>query len=310
MKWISLNNEYIRGQAFNEGFCRLPKDAYVNENVNNLKFHPAGLNISFVTNSKQISLKAKLAGGVYMSHMTGTGQVGFDIYFKHDGKFIYGASTKTSMAEYEALLLSNLDGNNREYRIYFPLYQKLLEAYVGIDDDAALEFTKQKQERLVIYGTSITQGGCASRPGMAYPSILDRNIDLEVINLGFSGSAHMEDEIITYLNSIDCKYLLITTEANNTYEHMEERLATFLSKLNHKDIYLMSRFPNQLTLLDDNIKNTYLKNQKLQKNMPNVTYIDGWKMLENLDYDFSVDGVHLTDLGFYYVAKELEKYFK
>ncbi len=308
--WIDLNNKYLRGTYAYSGFSRIEEGIYISEKVEVLKKHTSGINITFKTDSQRIRIKAKVGGQSYMAHMTAVGQIGFDLYCKINGRFRFIETTKVNASEYEVLLLDNLEKEEREFRVYFPLYMRVEEAYIGIEEQASFEFIKKEQEKIVIYGTSISQGGCATRPGMSYSNILDRKLDYEFINLGFSGSAHMEDRVIDLLNSIDMKYLIIEVESNNTVESMSSKMANFINRLEAKNIIVISKFPYPHTMLYPNIREDVYKNKQLQANLKNITFLDGEKLLEELDYDDTVDGVHLTDLGFYHLANKLIEYLQ
>lgn len=310
IKYYSLKNEYLRGLAFKNGFYRLRDTDYVSDNVSRLNRHPSGVNISFKTNSSRIKIKAELTTKAYMDHMTAIGQIGFDLYYKHENKYVFLASTKVNAKEYDITLVSDLGNEYREYRLYFPLYAEVVEAYLGIESESNLDFLSYKQEKVVIYGTSISQGGSANRPGMSYTNILDRITDYEYINLGFSGSAHLELEMADILNEIEKKYLILEVEANNSHQSLVDNLPAFIDRLVCDKIFLISHFPETINLLKQSYKQITKANYDFQKQINKVIFIDGHSLLAELDYDGTVDGVHLTDLGFYTLAKNLQKYIK
>ena len=308
--FYNLNNDYLLGQAFRNDFKRL-ENIHVSDNVDILKKHPSGLNIIFQTDSKNIKLKAKLAGPAYMSHMTSVGTIGFSLYVLNKDKWAFLGATKVLNKEYTANMISNMDKKNRTYRIYFPLYQELIDAYVGVDEKAKFEFVKPKMDNLVIYGTSISQGGCATRPGMDYGAILGRLLNLNVINLGFSGSCKIEEVMTDEINKIDKKYLILELESNSpSYEHMKTHLTYMLENLKNKDkfdIYLISHFADTEVLVNKNLKRYREGFRQLQASFPYVKFIDGEKLTKSLGYEGTVDGVHMTDLGFYDLAHKLAK---
>lgn len=306
--YIDLKGEYLRGLAFKNGFCRLDKGDFVSEQVQWLQKHPSGVNVTFKTNSRFIKIKALLDGISYMAHMTAVGQIGFDLYVRVNNKWVFLNTTKINQASYDLVLIDNLDNNIKEFRLYFPLYMGVNEAYLGIDNQASFTFIKEKQDRVVIYGTSISQGGCATRPGMSYTNILDRMLNYEFINLAFSGSARLESEMIDILNRIDCKYLILEVEANNNKDSMVNILPNFISKLRAKNIILISHFPWGKSLIDKDLKLQLDFLRDFQSKIPNVTFIDGVSLLEDLGCDETVDGVHLTDLGFYMLAVNIKPY--
>lgn len=308
--FYNLNNDYLLGQAFRNDFKRL-ENIHVSDNVDILKKHPSGLNIIFQTDSKNIKLKAKLAGPAYMSHMTSVGTIGFSLYVLNKDKWAFLGATKVLNKEYTANMISNMDKKMRTYRIYFPLYQELIDAYVGVDEKAKFEFVKPKMDNLVIYGTSISQGGCATRPGMDYGAILGRLLNLNVINLGFSGSCKIEEVMTDEINKIDKKYLILELESNSpSYEHMKTHLTYMLENLKNKDkfdIYLISHFADTEVLVNKNLKRYREGFRQLQASFPYVKFIDGEKLTKSLGYEGTVDGVHMTDLGFYDLAHKLAK---
>ena len=313
-KFYNLNNEYLLGQAFRNDFKRLPKGVHVSENVDILMAHPSGINVIFQTNSKNIKVKAKLGGKAYMSHMTAVGTIGFSLYVKVKNKWAFLGASKVNTEEYNATLASNLDKKTRTYRLYFPLYQALNEAYIGVDKKATFAFEKPNMDKLVIYGTSISQGGCATRPGMDYGAILGRDLGLDVINLGFSGSCKIEPVMTDIINQIDKKYLILEVESNSpSPEHMKEHLDYMLKNLKDKDkfkIYLISHFADTETLLKKDLRKYRDRYKELQASFPYVRYLDGEALTKELAYEGTVDGVHLTDLGFYQLAKKLAKIIK
>ena len=308
--FYNLNNDYLLGQAFRNDFKRL-ENIHVSDNVDILKKHPSGLNIIFQTDSKNIKLKAKLAGPAYMSHMTSVGTIGFSLYVLNKDKWAFLGATKVLNKEYTANMISNMDKKMRTCRIYFPLYQELIDAYVGVDEKAKFEFVKPKMDNLVIYGTSISQGGCATRPGMDYGAILGRLLNLNVINLGFSGSCKIEEVMTDEINKIDKKYLILELESNSpSYEHMKTHLTYMLENLKNKDkfdIYLISHFADTEVLVNKNLKRYREGFRQLQASFPYVKFIDGEKLTKSLGYEGTVDGVHMTDLGFYDLAHKLAK---
>ena len=312
--YYDLNNDYLMGRGFRNGFKRLPDDVFVSENVSTLMRHPSGFNIIFSTDSKNISVYAKLVGAAYMSHMTAVGTIGFSLYVKNNGKWAFLGATKVNNMEYTSKIATNLDKKMRTYRLYFPLYQGLEEAKLITDKDSKLKFEKYDMENLVIYGTSISQGGCATRAGMDYGSILGRMLNVNVINLGFSGSCKIEKEMTDILNRIKFRYLILELESNSpSPSHMKERLTYMLENLKNKeniDIYLISHFADTEVLVKKDLRRYRDEFKALQASFKGVTFLDGEKLTKELGYEGTVDGVHLTDLGFYHLAKKLAKIIK
>ncbi len=314
-QWINLKNEYLRGMLYNnffeKGYDRLRKDIFINDNIEYLRKCPSGVNISFITNSSFIKIKAKVSGIAYMAHMTAVGTIGFDLYYKNKNNYIFISTTKVNRDEYEVVLVKELDSKDKEFRLYFPLYINLEDAYIGIETKCHFEFFKPIQNKIIAYGTSITQGGCATRPGMSYTSIMDRHLNFEIINLGFSGNCKLEEEIAELINSTSKKYLILEVEANSpSPEVMHEKLSNFLKLIYDTKVILITHFPEGMTVLNEKIRKLQKRFFDIQKKMKNIIVINGKNLLKELNYEGTVDGVHLTDLGFYIVAKKLIKIIK
>lgn len=305
----------------NHSFCRLREQANISDNVNQLAYHPSGAFLSFMTDSPSISLRVSLSSAAYMSHMSACGQCGLDLYFWDGKDFVFLATTKINKAEYEITMIDHLPKKMRYYRLYLPTYTKLIDIAVGINSHAQLKkWGNFYPEAIVCSGTSITQGGCVTRPGMSYPSILGRNIEYEIYNLGFSGSAKLEQSIAQEIATIkEMKYLIIEAEANCEQGNLlEKRLPVFIDTINQANkkvkTYVISHYPRPDSLIKDEVKKLMKLNATIQKNIckkyQNVEFIDGKKLLKKFAYEETVDGVHLTDLGFYEVAKFFSKKLK
>ncbi|MBP5408053.1 MAG: SGNH/GDSL hydrolase family protein [Bacilli bacterium] len=312
--FYNLNNDYLLGQAFRNDFKRLHNNIFISDNVSVLMKHPSGINTIFTTNSSTIKIKAKLAGAAYMSHMTAVGTIGFSLYVLKKNKWVFIGATKVNSDDYVSTVIKNMDKKLNTYRLYFPLYQELKEAYVGVDINSKFNFERVKMDNLVLYGTSISQGGCAARPGMDYGAILGRMLNLNVINLGFSGSCKIEENMVQILNDIDKKYLILELESNSPgYDHMKEHLSYMLENLKDKDkfdIYLISRFSDGETLVNTNLKKYRKGFRELQMSFPYVKFLNGEELTKELGYEGTVDGAHMTDLGFYHLALKLAKIIK
>ncbi|HHU24968.1 MAG: SGNH/GDSL hydrolase family protein [Bacilli bacterium] len=325
VKWYKVDSEVINnfmlGKGLKNGTFNRLDDSFVSENVETLKKHPAGNSIEFTTTSRFIKIKARLAGGAYMAHMTAVGTIGFSLYVKKGKKWYFINSSKINQAEYELDLVKDVNKKPYTYRLYLPLYQALLDFSIGVEHTAPFEFVKEEMDSMIVYGTSISQGGCATRPGMDYCSILGRLKNLNVINLGFSGSCKLEPAMLTIINKIikerNVKYLLFEVEANSpSYGHFQERFSYFMEHLENKEnlkVYLVSHFDEAIIFINDKMRRYrkgFYQLQKATAEKYGVTFIDGTKLIKNLDCEGSVDGVHLTDFGFYEVAKQLAKIIK
>lgn len=190
-------------------YSRLPNraQALVRKPVWDLSRNSAGLAIHFYTNASQIQVRYQVAGQNYaMNHMPATGVSGIDLYaIDSDGKWhlaTEGFSFKDTITyTFNNLIQSTYHKKGFEYRLLLPLYNTVKWLEIGTPDSATLQFIPVMAEKpIIVYGTSIAQGACASRPGMAWTNIVYRQLDYPVINLGFSGNGPFEQEMVGFLN--------------------------------------------------------------------------------------------------------------
>ena len=193
----------IQNQGFTKeignSYTRLPERAkgVVSAPVWNLSQHSAGLAIHFYSNAPQIKVRYTVTGSLNMPHMPSTGVSGVDLYsINSDGEwhFCFGnySFKDTITYTYNNIGKDRYHKQGFEYRLYLPLYNGVKWLEIGIPEDAKLEFIPVSPEKpIVLYGTSIAQGACASRPAMAWGTILQRSLDYPLINLGFSGNGKL-----------------------------------------------------------------------------------------------------------------------
>ncbi|MDO5523594.1 MAG: SGNH/GDSL hydrolase family protein [Bacteroidia bacterium] len=197
-------------------YRRLPDRAekIVRKPVWNLSENSAGLAVHFYTNAEKIEIRYGVAGSHSMFHMPATGKSGVDLYaIDSDGKWRV-ATDKFNFGDTITYTFNNLSQSQYhkhgfEYRLFLPLYNFVTWMEIGVPDSAEFNFIPVLQEKpVVVYGTSIAQGGCASRPGMAWTNILSRKLDYPVINLAFSGNGPLEKELVDLIDEIDASLFI------------------------------------------------------------------------------------------------------
>ena len=286
---------------------------------------PAGGQVSFRTDSPRVAVRVSLAGPANMVHMPATGQCGFDLYTgpPRAQRFHTASKYDHRQTAYELVLFEHPDAVPRTFTLNFPLYQGVMEAQIGLVPGARVGPPPPYSlpGRVVIYGTSITQGGCASRPGMAYTNVLSRALNVEIVNLGFSGSGKGEPAVCRAFAQIPNPLLYVLDYEANAKggEPLMETLPQNIRILReaHRDvpILILSRiaFARDLThaqSLQERERSRDLQSQLVatlrQKGDPQLHFLDGSTLL-GADFDeCTVDGVHPTDLGFMRLAKGLE----
>lgn len=309
--------------VFREGdhYVRMPTDAAknVSERVVSLYRHSAGGRVRFVTDSPYVAVSIKLDRVYKMSHFAFTGSVGCDMY--SGTRYIGTIVPPTNVAnEYEGVIDVPFD-ESKEYTVNLPLYSETDKVYIGIKEGSTLKAAPDYEIKkpIVYYGSSITQGGCASRPGNAYQNIISRELDCDFINLGFSGSARAEDEIANYIATLDMSVFVYDYEYNaGTFEHYQnthERMFKIIREKNPDlPIIMVSRpkyylSPNERRFFEEVLMVTY--NNAVAAGDKNVYYIDGKTFFPPEMCEMAlVDNVHPTDVGFWCMARVIGEKLK
>lgn len=292
----------------------------------------SGIGVRFATNSTRIGCKYTLYWDTHMIHMADTGLKGTDLYILEGDSVWRHVNTnrpyvkkdengnKTKLVE--STYVSNLDGQMHEYVIYFPLYDGIEDFSVKIDSGAVI--TKGRPEvinanrRIVAYGTSILQGGCASRTGMAATNIIGRELNCEVVNLGFSGEGKQDTYVARAMATIPDVDVFLLDPVPNCTEMMCDTLTyNFVKTLRalrpdvpivmlEGPIYPYARydsfFGNYLPKKNDAFRRNY---ERLKAENPDNLYYVTSEGLDGPEDDGTVDGIHLTDLGFLHYANKM-----
>lgn len=327
ISWISSLSDCftVKGVFYDgENYKRMPKEIAekVSSGVAYLNNHTSGGRILFETDSPYVALSTK---GVtdHMAHMPFTGSKGFDLYLFENGEFIYYKTftpTCEKTANYENIV--EFDGRQkRKIMIHFPLYGGVSELNIGLDGNASVEPLDpyKNGELFVYYGSSITQGGCASRPGNNYPAIVSRKTMADFLCLGFSGNAHGEDEMIDYIANLPMSVFVMDYDHNDLYE--PDKLAVRHPKLynavraKHPDIpIIIMSAPWSKALEEKKIishKVVFKTYENAKKNGDNVYFVDGMNFFSGEYADCAtVDGCHPNDYGFVRMAEAVLKVIK
>src|SRR5690606_35628327 len=228
-KWVDIKelNVQRRGRATEADFFRrLPARAEgkITPAVWRLSQHTSGMYVRFKTDASSLKVKWSLTGeNLAMPHFAATGVSGVDLYVKTEAGAWHWLSVgqPTKFPENETTFFTGVKVAEREFLLYLPLYNGIESLFIGIPEGAALQQALEEDKKpIVFYGTSITQGGCASRAGMSTTAILGRKLNREMINLGFSGSGKMEPEMAHLLAELDPELYFIDCLPNLTAEEV------------------------------------------------------------------------------------------
>ena len=310
----------LHGVFYEDGaFHRMPHAVAraISPRLEALHFHTAGGRVRFVTDSTTVAVRVAYGALGKMPHFALTGSIGLDLYA--DGA--YHASFIPPFA-----ITDTLEGKTvfrtkkrREITINLPLYSGVTALYVGLDEDAALEAPAPYRidVPVVYYGSSITQGGCASRPGTSYESILSRRFDCDYINLGFSGNAKAEDAMIAHVASLPMSAFVLDYDHNAPNP---AHLAATHSKMYrgvreaHPDIPILMLARPKVALTDEEterrrvVHKTYTDAREAGDT--NVYFLDGKDLMALCGDEGTVDRCHPTDLGFFSMAHAIGEVFE
>lgn len=336
--WVPTQHDFhtIEGQAWPEEvkapYDRLPARAEENvrEAVWNLSRHAAGQMIRFRSNAESIVVRYGVGRNHAMNHMPATGVSGVDLYaVDSDGEWMWcrGRRQFADTIVYRFNGLKPNDGYHqmgREYRLYLPLYNNVEWLEIGVPGENFFRPLPVRLEKpIVVYGTSIAHGACASRPGMAWTGILGRKMDHPLINLAFSGNGRLEKELIDLLVEIDAKVYILDCLPNltnpETYDDQEltkrvlESVRQLKAERPETPILLTDHAGYTDAFIEPDRMTAYTRINRIQQEAYNQLKAEGYKELYyltyeeiNLQLDDTVDGTHPNDLGMQHYADAYE----
>lgn len=307
----------LYGVFYENGMYRRMPEAVaktVSTGVESLHVHTAGGRLKFRTNSRYVAIKAVMPDLGKMPHFALTGSVGFDLYTGRKEEYYASFIPPFGISDgYESVIRFD-SRRQREITINFPLYSAVSALYVGLERDAVLEKGEgyRRGKPIVFYGSSITQGGCACRPGNAYTSMLSRALKMDHVNLGFSGSAKAEEQMVRYIQDLEMALFVYDYDHNApTLEHLENTHRKMFEAIRRAQpelpIVILSRPKYRLDHEEKQrlevIRSTW--ESALEAGDRNVWFVAGPSLMKHAKNDGTVDGGHPNDLGFYSMAKVL-----
>ena len=282
----------------------------------------AGGRVCFRSDTTSMKVRAQLLREVPYPHMPATGHSGLALYVgaPREQKPWNFAFPDFGTQEFERDLFTGVSRQMREYTLYLPPYNGLVSLDIGLSDGAKTQKPSPHiaVKPAVFYGTSITQGGCANNAGGDYPSIVSRALNLDVVNLGFSGCGQGEPEVARLISEIDAGLFAVDYVANVQPARLKSTLPPFVKILReahpHTPIVLMSKIVYAASVYDkayrekheqwrDIMIHFYSKQRKAGDE--NIHFVDGNTLIP-YGADLShVDGGHPTGAGFQLMAERL-----
>ncbi|GAB5517333.1 SGNH/GDSL hydrolase family protein [Rhodopirellula baltica] len=317
--WYDVAEQNIEGRILPDQerarwFDRFPASANgsVTSNVWNLSRHSAGMMVRFKTDSTALHAHYKLLNSnLAMPHMPATGVSGVDFYARDgEGNWRWVQVTRPTSQEVKTKVIDSLAPGMREYAAYLPLYNGIESLKIGVLPDSKFEKLPTREKPIVFYGTSITHGACASRPGMVHTAILGRRFDQPVVNLGFSGNGKMDAEVGEFLVQVDAAVYVIDCLPNMNAAMVSEKCVPLVKQIRKAK-------PNTPIVLVEDRRNTnswilpardahHTANHEALREAYKTLLADGVTGLHYIagdelygtDGDGATDGSHASDLGF------------
>jgi hypothetical protein len=326
VQWTDVRNLNLEGKGWQDTqsyFDRLPAkaEARVRPPVWNLSHDSAGMLVRFVTDATNIHARWVLRStNLAMPHMAATGVSGLDLYVRTSAdKWHWVAVGVPRETSNSVQLLKEAIPGQHEFMLYLPLYNGVRQVEIGVPEGVRLSkaraWGRGDRKPIVFYGTSILQGGCASRPGMAHTSIIGREFNWPTINLGFSGNGRMEPELADLLAELEPAIYVLDCVPNMTRDLVAERVEPFVKRLRQARpkvpivlvedrTYANAFFAPSVQKRQQEMRAAYhAAYENLRKGgVRDLYYVEGEKLLGD-DGEGTVDASHPTDLGFMRQAK-------
>lgn len=320
----------LNAQAIGKKYQRLADELkdIVRTPVWNLAQNTAGFYIEFKTNATQIDVRYTTSGARAMPHMPSTGVAGLDLYVNNNNKWSWTPG-EYKFKDTVTYSFKHIPTQSGIYRLYLPLYCNVTWLELGVDQKFAFNFIKNEDTNpIVVYGTSIAQGGCASRPGLAWTSIFGRAINQPVINLGFSGNGRLEQPIIDEMAKSPAKLYILDCMPNlgdkklypeaELTKRMTYAVQTLQKAQPNTPILIVEHSGGNTNQLLDTAKNEGFRfSSALSTKVYKALVAKGFKNLHllttaeiGLTSEGTVDGAHPNDIGMMAHGLAFEKAYK
>lgn len=279
----------------------------------------SGLAVVFRTNSSQIAVRADYADyNLSRLSTTAVSQVGFDLYIRKDGEWLYAASNAPKTEHDELVLVRNMNDGEKECLLYFPLFSELNRVEIGIDPKATIRAMENPfRHRILIFGSSFTHGASTGRPGMSFPMIIQRNTGLQFINLGVSGNSKLQLSFASILGDNECDAIVVDAFSNPGPEMIRERFLPFVAAVRkaHPEtplIFLQTIYRERCNFDRKEQQREAEKRRAAREEFEQAAKIyDNLYMIDEpdltgTDHLTSLDGTHPDDLGYWRWAQAIQ----
>ena len=331
--WHNPQNQtscVVHGQGWSDQlrgkYWRLPERAEqsVRKSVWRLSKHSAGLHLRFKSDAEQIKVRYVPTFGE-MSHFANTGVAGMDLYLRNSkGEWRYCEGRRSAIKSNDTVTFTfNIRtpelwrDSKSEFYLYLPLYAQTLWCEVGVAQGCDFEFVaKEDRKPVIAFGTSILQGGCASRPGMAWSNIVSRTLDVPILNFGFSGNGRFEPEVVSLIGELDAAMYIFACLPNMGKMSEEQIVSNIREGVKHLrqqrnvPILFCEQYAGVAEAMNQNAQrnNRLLREvygQLRKSGVRDIYYLTAEQLA--LPMEATVDGTHPTDYGMVLIADVISK---
>lgn len=319
LRYVDASSLTIIGKAMPTAkpYTRIDTEKYdfKDRGINLYAGYSTGLAVAFTTDSRQITARWTTGPDNSLDNMTAISKKGMDLYIKSEGKWIFAGVARPDMKtppydRHESNIVAYMDEGVKECLLYLPLFDKVEQLEIGIDEGATVAPLQNPfKHRIIVKGSSVTHGASASRPGMTYAARMARETGWDCINLGFSGKSRLQKEYALFLADAQADAFVFDAFSNPPAEEIYERFDEFVDiiRASHPDtpmIFLQTERRETRNFNTDREKFEADKQKAAEemvrarmKKDKNIYFITSEDFLGH-DHEATVDGSHPTDLGF------------
>lgn len=291
----------------------------VNENIYRITFDTAGGRVRFLTNATKLAIYVEFDSACKLSNYSLSATMGFDIYSGERFVGVFVPPFDASISYESMLSLPYSDGKMHEYVINYPICSVVKRLLIGIDENSEILPANEYKisTPVVFYGSSVTQGACASHPGNSYENILSRALDFDFINLGFGGNARGEAEMGKYISKIKMSAFVYDYDYNApSPDHLRETHETLFKIVRRANPDLPTiilsapkPYPDEIDLERQSIVYSTYKNA-CDNGDKNVYYLSGIEIMQSVKNCCLADNIHPGDVGLLAMANALAPILK
>lgn len=308
-------------------WLRTPKNVYdsleIRDQGQNMARNSTGVELRFVMHEDRavIRMAAGETGGRFHVYRGGVQGAWFD----HEGDKIIENKPKDFVIERIASpdrlkTINDSSGYDWDSEVIRVIFDKGVIRLFDILGDVEPPRKEQcPKKTLLCYGSSITHGSNALDMSHSWTSVVARELNMDVRNLGMAGSCAMEPEFAEYIASegeksnwdvaiLELGINVLGWDNEKIYDRAGNMIKQVAGRNPHKPVFIISPFYYGAEMLDNcqhgERWRRLLKQITDELGYPDVTYINGLDIIDNISY-MSADEVHPNIYGMAQIADRI-----